>query len=125
MKIVELQPMRGSGKTTMQRALGAVEKIKPVPPTHTVYTPVWEPVWEPDEGQFTAGKFRAWLAVGDAWQDDSGRVIFEMYSQPINPEATATGWFYSIPIGRPKPERLTITRDEFLEQQFAAHHHAQ
>jgi hypothetical protein len=105
----------------MQRGLDAVDNAKPAnPATHTVYTPVWEP----DEGQFTAGKFTAWLAVGDAWQDASGGFIFEMYSQPTNPEATATGCFYCIPVGRPKPERLTVTRDEFLEQHFEAHHNA-
>jgi hypothetical protein len=59
--------------TPMQPSLDAVEKAKPaMPATHTLYTPVWEPEWEPDEGKFTAGQFRAWLAVGAAWQRDDG-----------------------------------------------------
>jgi hypothetical protein len=75
----------------MQRALKAVENEKPATPlTHTLYTPVWEPDWGEDEGQITAGKFRAWLPVGHAWQDDSGGFILNMHSQPLNREETAT-----------------------------------
>ena len=96
--------------TPMQRGLDAVENAKPAnPATHALYTPVWQPEWEPDEGKFTAGKFRAWLAVGDAWQDDSGGFILEIHSQPLNHEETATSYFRCIPVGRPKPDRLTIT----------------
>jgi hypothetical protein len=101
----------------------AAENLKPAtPPTHTLYTPVWEPEWNEDEGQITAGKFRAWLAVGEAWQDHSGGVIIDMHSQPINRDETATSYFYCVPVGRPPPQPLTITRAEFLEQQFAIGH---
>lgn len=103
----------------MQSVLDA--DVKPATPaTHTIYTPLWEPVWNPDEEKFTAGKFRAWLAVGDAWQDESGGFILDIHSQPINREETATSYLYCVPVGSPKPKRLTITRDEFLEQRFAA-----
>ncbi len=109
----------------MQRARDAVETAKPATPaTHPLYTPVWQPVWEPDEGKFAAGKFRTWLAVGDAWQDDNGGFILDIHSQPTNHEETATSYFHCIPVGRAKPEPLTITRDEFLERQ-AAYHDAQ
>ena len=108
----------------MQSALDAVENMKPATPaTHTIYTPTWEPVWNPDEGKFTAGKFRAWLAVGEAWQNDySSAGFLEIHSQPVLREETATSYFYWLPVGQPKPEPLTITRDEFLEQRFAACH---
>jgi hypothetical protein len=108
----------------LSRAPDAIQHDKPaIPPTHTVYTPVWQPEWDDHKGQIAAGKFRAWLAVGDAWQDDdSGGYILDIHSQPINRDETATSHLYCIPVGRPKPEPLTITRDEFLEQRFAAYH---
>jgi hypothetical protein len=72
------------------------------PPTHTIYTPTWKPEWD-HEGQITAGKFRAWLAVGDAWQDDSGEITGEIHSIPINHEETATGFFVFVAVGNPRP----------------------
>jgi len=112
--------------TSTQRGLDAVENDKPaIPATYTIYTPVWQAIWEPDEGKFTAGKFRAWLAVGDAWKDDSGGFIFEIHSRPVNNEETATSYFHCVPVGRPEPERLTITRDDFLEHKFAAYNEAE
>jgi hypothetical protein len=108
---------------TLNHAREPIESAKPRPATHIVYTPAWQSVWDDDTVELTAGKFRAWLAVGDAWPDDSGGFIFDIHSQPINHEQTATSFFYCIPIGQPRPQPLTITRDEFLEQQFAAHDH--
>jgi hypothetical protein len=104
----------------MQHALEAVENIRAdKPPTHTVYTPAWESEWDDDEGQITAGKFKAWLAVGDACQDDGGGFMLDIHSQPINREETATSFFKCVPVAAPPPVPLTVTRDEFLEQQFA------
>jgi hypothetical protein len=92
------------------------------PPTHTIYTPKWQPAWDEDEGQITAGKFYGWLAVGDAWQDDSGGFTLDMQMQPINREETATSFFKLVTVGAPPPAPLTVTRDKYLEQQFAAYH---
>jgi hypothetical protein len=92
------------------------------PPTHTVYTPAWKSDWDDDTGEIIAGKFLGWLPVGHAWQDDSGEFTFEIHSLPLNHEKTATGFFRSVPVGAPPPPRLTITRDEYLEQQFVTHY---
>lgn len=107
----------------IQRALDAVENRRSSAPTHIVYTPAWKPEWD-DEGQITAGEFRAWLAVGDTRQDDSGGFTLDIHSQPINREETATSFFKCVPVGAPPPAPLTITRDEFLEQQSGICHHA-
>jgi hypothetical protein len=105
----------------MQRALDAVQTPKRA--THAIYTPAWKPEWD-DQGQITAGKFRAWLAVGEAWQEASGDFTLDIHCRPINPQETATSFFRCVPIGAPPPAPLTITRDEYLEQQFSATHAA-
>jgi hypothetical protein len=109
--------------SSLNRAPEAVENDKPAtPPTHTIYTAKWEPAWDEDEGQITAGKFYDWLAVGKAWQDDSGGFTLDIHSQPVNHEETATSYFVCVPVGAPPPAPLTVTRDEYLEQRFAAYH---
>ena len=81
------------------------------PPTHIMYTPVWEP---------DGGKFRKWLAVGSAWHDEHNEGLCEIEALPVNTEETATGYFRSVPVGKGPPAPLTVTRDEFLEQEVMA-----
>jgi hypothetical protein len=88
------------------------------PPTRTIYTPLRQPDWDEATGQITAGKFRAWLAVGYGWQDESGSITPDIHSRPTNHEETATSFFVSVPVDAPPPAPLTITRDEYIEQQF-------
>jgi hypothetical protein len=45
-----------------------------------------------------------------------------MHSEPINREETATSYFLCVPVGAPPPAPLTVTRDEYLEQQWTAYH---
>jgi len=80
-------------------------------PTHIMYTPIWEP---------GGRKFKKWLAVGSAWHDESNEIFCEIEAVPINAEETATGHFRSVPIGKKPPAPLTVTREEFLEQQATA-----
>ena len=91
--------------------LAADDQRPNTPPTHTTYTPIWEPGGE---------KFRKWLAVGSAWHDESNEIFCEIEAVPINAEETATGHFRSVPIGKKPPAPLTVTREEFLEQQATA-----
>ena len=89
------------------------------PATHTIYTPKWEPEWDDETGEITAGKFYDWLAVGKAWQEDGGGTV-KIHSLPTNQEETATSFFVLVPVGAPPPTPLTITRDEYLDQQFGS-----
>ena len=98
--------------TMTKSNLAADDQSPATPPTHTMYTPVWEP---------DGGKFRKWLAVGSAWRDEHNDEMFaEIEAVPINAEETATGYFRSVPIGQKPPAPLTVTREEFLEQQTTA-----
>jgi hypothetical protein len=93
--------------------LAADDQSPATPPTHTMYTPVWEP---------DGGKFRKWLAVGSAWRDNHNDEMFaEIEALPVNAEETAIdGYFQSLPVAKGPPAPLTVTRDEFLEQEVMA-----
>jgi hypothetical protein len=93
--------------------VAAVDERPDAPPTHTMYTPIWEP-----GGQ----KFRKWLAVGSAWHDEHNDEFFaEIEALPVNAEETAIdGYFRSVPIGQKPLAPLTVTREEFLEQEVMA-----
>ena len=95
----------------LERAVDVFENAKTRPATHTIYTPVWNPDCD-------GGEFRKWLPIGEVWRDDRNGIIGEFHSKPINPEETATDYFHCVPVGEPPPEPLTMTREEFLEQQF-------
>jgi hypothetical protein len=96
---------------TMRHALNAVGNIPDTPPTHTAYTPVWD--WE-------GKKFGKWLPIGSLWQHTEHNVIIGKIDMlPINPEENFTGFFHAVPVGAAKPAPLTMTKDEFVEAQFA------
>ena len=71
-------------------------------------------------GNLGGGKFRKWLAVGSAWHDEHNEGLCEIEALPVNTEETATGYFRSVPVGKGPPAPLTVTREEFLEQQTTA-----
>jgi hypothetical protein len=77
-------------------------------PTHIMYTPVWEP---------DGGKFRKWLPIGNLWLDERSQMFGEIEAVPVNAEETATGYFQFVPVGEKPPAPLTVTREEFEEQQ--------
>jgi hypothetical protein len=96
----------------MQRGLDAVATTKPAgPATHSIYTPVWKP-----DGR----KFRRWLPVGRAWCGDREEFCFRIDGVPINAEETATDYFQVVPVGAPPPEPLTVSREQFIEEQALA-----
>jgi hypothetical protein len=90
--------------------LAGYDERPDTPPTHIMYTPVWEP---------GGGKFRKWLPVGNLWHDDPNDEMFaEIEALPVNAEETAIdGYFRSAPVGKAPPAPLTVTREEFLEQE--------
>jgi hypothetical protein len=81
------------------------------PPTHIIYMPVWEP---------DSGKFSKWLAMGTAWRDEHDHMFCELDAIPL-PSDEPGGWcFRYLPVGAPPPQPLTVTREEFLEQEVTA-----
>jgi hypothetical protein len=91
--------------------LAADSERPDTPPTHTMYTPVWEP---------DGGKFRKWLPIGNLWRDEHNQMFGEIEAVPINAEETATGYFCFVPAGAPPPKALAVTREQYQEQQATA-----
>ena len=95
--------------TMTKSNLAAADQRPDTPPTHIMYTPIWEP---------DGGKFRKWLAVGSAWHGDHNETVCEIEALPVNAEETAIdGYFRSAPVGKAPPAPFTVTREEFLEQE--------